>query len=819
MGKLRDIKYAIDEPEDAKDKIVKGLSERRGRLLLFKAVVPVGVIFSFLWALSSLDHFLFENPELKKQLEAEAIAYEQSLQDMLKGNPWGTASTADPKIFILTLFKGMNQELKAKLGKILEGLSPEKLRYLVTFLTMVELSDEQLQRFILSIEKILLSNKAAEKINLIGALVPKLIPSLLNAKKVDPSNNNVQNQQLNTLLGEANSLEVQQELINTEDKAEFLLQLLTLKDPESLDYLLDVIVEYDTSTYNKIMSILGDLSNENADFFLELIDGLNEREIKALLDFSTKIEGKSINKLMTEFKNLTNSQIMDIVNNVGDLDSKTLNLFAERALNFTDFKKNVPVFSEFLSWLSGKYRRLLLEVIAPKVDNELFESIILTLSGPIRVEAGKAIEIMAQSKFTGDIIAKADRLLGSTLKVYNAQEAVKILVELGDSSIQRDMVEEADYLNRDNANKSIETFKEIKTGSKKKSIKVSQSINSKSKNTMASEFFRLKEYRQKDPSAVAGVRGKPDVTRKSKAINTGVDLKYTEYKRVERVEKVIDKVHALNQTDVTQDMLAVSVDVSDKSLKKASDIFIDLDISSDKNRARRLVSTYKRIDKNRRESAIETLDDMTVEHVSAAVDIGHRADKKLLQDSVDYTTKLRDELGHVEGTRANMRLVNVASKVKTNKDRRDGLAQLKKERESRVKKILIQTDGHPEIFNGQRIVAMTQLYKKLDEQYPKRTVRHRTPAVKLADTLSGSHGLVLGAAPNSTGLSREITQETKLFRINQYLSDDPVNQSKLEGRANFLTSRTMEVYHEGAVFNGNVIKEDNFDIQYPDLIK
>ena len=48
---------------------------------------------------------------------------------------------------------------------------------------------------------------------------------------------------------------------------------------------------------------------------------------------------------------------------------------------------------------------------------------------------------------------------------------------------------------------------------------------------------------------------------------------------------------------------------------------------------------------------------------------------------------------------------------------------------------------------------------------------HRTRAAELADALSSSEGLILDSS-DTRGLSREVSQETKLRRIDEYLTFD-----------------------------------------------
>jgi hypothetical protein len=266
-------------------------------------------------------------------------------------------------------------------------------------------------------------------------------------------------------------------------------------------------------------------------------------------------------------------------------------------------------------------------------------------------------------------------------------------------------------------------------------------------------------------------------------------------------------------------------------LVRGADVYIDLDLGADRQRAHRLVDTYKRSDKNMRTSAIDTLHDIDQLHVNAAIDMAHQADIDLMRESIIYTERLKYRLGEQEGLKASERVINVASRVNTNQERRRGLAALQKERDVRVRRILKQVDGNTEpayldaptgstaniLFNGRRINTIVELYHELDEASPKESPSQRTPAVKLADTLSGGYGLVLGAT-DGQGISRYVTQERKLFRIRQYLDE---TKEQLDRRVELVTRRPIQVPHAGSVtVNGfrQTVRETEFVIQDPEVI-
>ena len=123
---------------------------------------------------------------------------------------------------------------------------------------------------------------------------------------------------------------------------------------------------------------------------------------------------------------------------------------------------------------------------------------------------------------------------------------------------------------------------------------------------------------------------------------------------------------------------------------------------------------------------------------------------------------------------------------------------LKNERESRVNKILKQTTkegdpyGYTTFEDGTQIIRITGLYEKLNEEDPKLNRFHRTRATELADILSSSEGITVGPS-GDTGVSSNISQETKLRRIDEYLQLD--YEELWENKVIAITDRAVLVTH------------------------
>jgi len=324
---------------------------------------------------------------------------------------------------------------------------------------------------------------------------------------------------------------------------------------------------------------------------------------------------------------------------------------------------------------------------------------------------------------------------------------------------------------------------------------------------------------------------------------------------------LINQLYNINDTSLNTELLDVSDDLSDLSLYRGAEVITAIDInandlskpSSDgtrfkteqavtlskssrqNTRVHRLVTIQRQLNRKERSSAIDTLHDLdSKEHRKAAIDLGFYADKPLLADSIAYTENLRFRLGHDDGLDASKRLIVLASRINENslseydqsrdsqeetfltlnKARQAGLDALQNERESRVRQILKQTTKESDVYgntrtyaSGGNILRIISLYRRLDSMEPKSNPFERTRAAELADALSSSDGITLGPS-GLAGVSRVVTQETKIRRMNEYLSQ---SYSELWNRRVIgLTDRPILVSHR---------IENEFEIPDPENIK
>lgn len=799
--------------------------------------VPTALSTGVLSFVFLMDHSLHENPELHRQLISESQAYQEGLLDM--SNPWNTFNADDPASYLLSLMVGADVDLRQRLSKALQKVSPERLETLAFLFSSFELNDEQKNRFAQLLIVVMSSEKALNNIERVLDILTKFS----------------ENQGARTLLKkqgldaevQAPALEAGEVLEEAgEEQAEeaLLLGFLDIKDPKGLGDLVEMLLELPESSYEDVMKLISGLPPKYGRFMVSLAGELSGSQTRKIVAFTDKIQPEKMPIILDRLMPLGTGKIMSTVNVLSSIPSKNLNSMID---------------------LTSKFNRAEFESMVSLVTKTSQSDLAKLLSIGVRVnDAVFANMTIMTDKFDGGYVAKvisvASNLDASSvanminmdkrLDLNMSKKGIDVLFQLKNKTVQADMLSEAKVLNRDNLSKSVEVMDEVKIDTVEKMVSLSKGLNkADTKNKMASQLFRVMKpsdkyvrgtvYDIREPTAVAGVRGKTGLRQ---AATTDVTITAAEFPytppqlkaeskkvKVQRVESLVDKMTLIDDNLLNEDLIQKSDELDDRGLVRGADVYINLDLGPDGKRAHRLVNTYKRADVNLRTSAIDTLRDIDASHVNAAVDIVHQADKNLMRDSIVFAERLKYRLGDEEGLRATERVINVASRVDKNKERRRGLDALNRERDVRLRRILKQVDGATEpafldspqnaeapiLFNGRRINVITELYHDWDAKYPKETPTQRTPAVKMADTLSGSHGLVLGAK-NGQGISRYVTQDRKLFRIAQYLDEDPV---VLDNRVRLVTERPMQVPHAGTV---NVdgfttrVTETNFVIRTPE---
>ena len=527
---------------------------------------------------------------------------------------------------------------------------------------------------------------------------------------------------------------------------------------------------------------------------------------------------------------------MHVVDILEDVPASDVNLLASLVSGFSrnDFLALISIAEK-----TNNAKLAMLLNVGKQLSSSTFASATRMVDDFNGAYASKAIDIMGNlnSADITSLTSMQNRLTGE-----DAKKGIDVLHELRNGSSQSDLLKEAGYLSRENLSKGIQVMDDVKIETVAQMVTISKGLNnSRSKNQLADQLYRIRNpyddsvrgtvYTVRTPTAVAGVRGKArfEATNTSEADSTAYSVAYpykppklsSEPKKqtVQRIEKLVQKIVDINDNQLNEKLLERSDDLDNRGLVRGADVYIDLELGNDQKRAHRLVDTYGRTDVQYRTSAIDTLHDLDKKHVNAAVDIVSVSDDKLLKDSITFSERLKVRLGDKEGLDATARAINVASRVETNTERQRGLDALSMERDVRVRRILKQVDGNMEppaldapaisdkiLFDHARINRITDLYLDLRDKVPQDSPSQRTPAIELADVLSSSEGLTLGAKDRA-GTSRYITQERKLFRIAQYL-DEP--QVTLDFRVTNITDRPIQVTHAN---------EDNFIVKNPDAVK
>jgi hypothetical protein len=835
---IKDIEKALTIQAQGKATLLQKLLDP---LLYRKALtfgLPIVIVSGVATGIANLDNYLFENPDIENELLAKSQAYSEDLLDM--SNPWGTFSADDPSGSLMSFMLGADPILKKRFREALGKVAPDRLASLALMLNTMELSNAQRTQFANLLIVVMSSEKAMQNISRALDIFEKLGTVSTAGPVADIDSTELVNKE-----GLSTGLLSSQLTKKSIAPQSILLGFLDIEEPEGLSNLMEALLELPERSYVDVMGVVSSLSPKYANYLVNLFGELNVTQTNTIIRFTENVSPRNLPPILDRLIPMSTSQVFATIRVLNTVSPSDLNTLIKLTGQFKQ--------SEFDSMLSiiGKtstYEFKSLLFVGKSLNSNVFASATTMTDSFSGAYVTKAIDIMSNLA----PIAISDLvLMEGKLSSQTAEKGLDVLTNLRNASIQADLLQEANTLETSNLEKSVEVMDQVKTVTVESMIEISKGLTqSNHKNKLASQLFRIIQakpdndirgtsYDVRAPVAVAGARGKARQTATSTTTTYSPHYPYqppsltseSKKQKITRVEKLVQKVVDIADTKLTEDLLDASDPLDDRGLVRGADVYIDLDLGSDRQRAHRLVDTYKRSDKHMRTSAIDTLHDIDTLHVNAAIDMAHQADLELMKESIIYTERLKYRLGEDEGLRATERVINVASRVDTNQDRRRGLLALSKEREVRVRRILKQVDGNTEpayldaptgstariLFTGTRINTITELYHELDTQYPKESPSQRTPAVKLADTLSGSNGLVLGAK-DGQGISRFVSQDRKIYRIRQYLDE---SKESLDLRVRLVTQRPMQVPHSGSVIvNGfrQTVLESDFVIQDPNDI-
>lgn len=775
--------------------------------------VPTLITAGVMGGIVIADRYLHENPDLKERLEIQQMARLASHADM--SNPWGTYNADDPSSFLMTLFVGTSPELREKFQKALAKLSAEKLQLLSAVLGAIDFTQDQKDKFARLMVVALSGDKGTEKISRALDIFERLGASKVGAKKSQGEEPGSRGTGGEVLAPDGQTPPGQQPQFQKAELTELaspLLVFLEVQEPAKFDRVLDVLISLSPDVYDSVMGVITDLSPQYTGQLIEVFNDMSTEETQTVTGVLGRVN--NLPPLLDKLLQLNTSDIASTSASLENVSTADLNTLVGMLNGFNDSQ-----FGSLVEVLDSTDNAGTFIGVGAKVGSQVFADATEVAAVFDGENLSNLIEIMDGIKTDAveDLVTVFNKMDEST-----AEKSISVLDKLNTDSIQEDLLEEATFLKGETLRKGVEVMDDIDTGSVVQMVQLSKGLNEADvKNELADqmhllhglgdgviagirseeEFFSIRE-----PTAVAGVRGKvideyvvPSYSRGSEDYAMSRN----------RVMRLLFKMTIIDDFSIVRDLLKESAQLSKRSLARGAEVFINLDTGPGKTRARRLVDTYKRLDLNYKETAIDTMHDLdTYEHVNAALDSGHLMDDELLKDSIWYTENLRYRLGQEEGVAATKRLINVASLVNTNEDRRKGLDALQQESEVRVRRMLKQVDGHKDIFDGPRVVRMTNVYHELKDEFLNAPAGEEAQdrAVKLADALSGSEGVTLGSKGRS-GASRYVTQETKLMRIGEYLSG---TDAKLDNAVNFVTERAVQVTHT---------REDDFPINTPELVR
>jgi hypothetical protein len=780
-------------------------------------VMPITLVSGAGMSMIALERFLFENPELERSLALRERAYLESLLDM--SNPWGLLDMNNPAAFIASILSKVNPEMRARLIKVLGGVDPERLERFAAMLNMVELSHKQKGRLVRML--LILGEKSGTvKLSRVLDVLERLGEASVK-QGAEPK------EKEGALVVEKSSegLPQQENLEN----GLMLLSFLDIEDPAAFDHLIELLVYLPESVYESVMEIVTVLPMRYSGILVDLVSVLNVSQTQKLLAIANRVELSTLIPLLDLLGRMSTSQLLSSVDLLMKLRTADLNTLIDLSESMSP--RQFDALLEVVAKAIGPDLSKLLSV-GERVSLDLFNNVIGMVQALEGQYVRKAIGVMSQIESVAihDLVK-----MGQRLGDMDVEKGLDILARLRNPRVQADLLRESTFLNIQNLEYGVDLMEQVEVKTVEKMVDLSKGLPlAVTKNKFANQMYRIANFSEKGSyENVYVVRSVVDVDSEGEDV-LGASRPYqppalveeTRERRLRRVQDLVDKVHLIGDDELNKDLIDHSEALSSRALVRGAQVFIDLDSGENNDRARRLVTTYGRVETEHRTSAIDTLHDIQSPQVSAAVDIVHLAEIDLVEDSIEFAERLKYRLGERDGLGATERAINVASRVGDSEARRKGLDALGQQRDVSIRRILKQVDGNSEVaykdykhdlsaeenyrgvlFTGERIERMTDLYITLDEELPSTSALQQTRASKLADALSGSDGYTLGAT-NRGGFSRYVKQHRKIFRIAENLDtekDEDMMQTAVE-----ITNRPIQVNHS---------MESDFDLRLPEAVR
>lgn len=750
------------------------LFSTQGMLVTLKFAVPLVLTTGTIGGLYVLDRKLIDNPELHRSHEENIRAYMASLEENLRNNPWGATgaramemSESSARAYIMSLFLGKSPEFRERLRKILERVPGKKLNFLVALFQSVELNDKLVNRFVALVEKIMEKSGAGGKLQLMIDIAQKTIEKKVQKSKAQDGDSESLTETEGQTLTEPTEEELQAMLDEELSQAELdsvVEAILAVEDAEVFDNLLDIIAQLSPEMGEKVKELISAMASADADKLTTILRQLDRDTIELIVNNLARLSKGTISSLTNRFEKATKPQIITANEVMQELAPPTVDEFVDLTQRLSDrqFFFGIDLLAELSSSQIAKLFK-----IGKKVGDRKFGQVIdiVDVVGP--PSRNNALDLLngVNSSSVNNYLQLAAKLSNQEIK-----KSVDLLSELKSDTLQKKAITIFDNIQINNAKKGIALFDKINLGHFKKAVNHVYELDRNIQDAIIDRFARIKTHDAPDFKPPTG---------NSKAIY-GTTVRRT---KTRRVELLIDKLVEVGSHKVSTDLVKVIRKYDDTTLNKAADVFIDLDIQSDKNRAKRLLRTANRMKISKQKTVMDSLEDMSKDHVNAAIDLVDKSDDKFLNDSVDFQDHLKKRLGRKEGIDTTMRALNVATQFKDDKERQDGLTLIKSKKAKTMRKVLKQVELHPDTFTQPILGKMVKLHERVGDFHGKRFTK----------IISGDEGFTIGGRLGGGGATRFVTNERKYQRLRMHFTENTEPDYRKEKRLDFFKSRAFNV--------------------------
>ena len=523
---------------------------------------PVVVMGSVFTTIFQVDDWIHNNRNQVKEIELNQSQYMASILDM--SNPWNITNPDDPITFLMSFFIGADADILKRLEQVTAQLDQDKLLFLTNLLRMVEMSDEQRDRFIVLISTLLKSETSLKQLPILVDMLQRIEQADKKFQKLAKEEQEASGEEVLVAGNVVAGIAIEKAQTHEEALNYSLLELITTDKPQALSFLLETMLTLDPAVYDQLMSVVGTLGGVRAEKLLDLLEDLNSGQVSDLVGLLEEVNTQTTRKIVDRLDAIPTSLIADVIEFTDSISAGSVEAvfdltesysqddfgtFIDLHQNVSDVDAAVSIYETLSSSTAKKLvLNILVEYESAPGDLNLVIQELSSLPGQTQknfVEAFESVDSQALS------------------------DIPEVLKKLNSNTAKQRLIDEATELTTENRENMLEMLTDIDSTSAVKVLDISTNLSSqRSKNQLADQGYRI--YKYNGGGADAETRSISGYDAPTSLYNDNGE---------EVIEEFVDQLYEINDRDLNADILEESSDLS-TSIYRGAEVVSAIDVDA-----------------------------------------------------------------------------------------------------------------------------------------------------------------------------------------------------------------------------------------------